>query len=286
MSSTWTSQIRLPAPALAGAREGRGDRTGRKRRPVDPDETGRIPSAPYDRDGVGPSVAKRPRTIDDVMGSLSLRSLDPPGNSYCSKRKGDDGGADFDRSSKAARYPGESPADDDGRKYHGGDESHPDRPLDPSGRKGGSPTNVTSELCGPTVQMPCPSCAGLDCPCRQPGAPEPSTPAGARGGSADEMVVDDSDHESSDGSVSEGSIRSAMYQLVFGRRNPPLSVNDGSCGRYDAVDSKIEDLIRRSRLKAAVKSRAKDDGDSGMDVEWDGADAVNDDDDDWNPGHG
>ena len=105
-----------------------------------------------------------------------------------------------------------------------------------------------------------------------------------------EMSIDDSDRES-DSSVSEGSIRNAMYQLVFGRlNNPPSSLNDGgacTAGRcYDSVDSKIEDMIRRSRLEAAIRSHKKDGEESAMsDMDMDDLNE-GDEDDEWNPGHG
>jgi len=100
------------------------------------------------------------------------------------------------------------------------------------------------------------------------------------------MAIDDSSDHESDGSISEGSIRNAMYQLVFGRRNPPLSPN--APASYDAVDSKIEDLIRRSRLEAVIKSQRKESEDlaTDMDMDDDVKEANSDEDDEWHPGHG
>ena len=42
-----------------------------------------------------------------------------------------------------------------------------------------------------------------------------------------------------------------MYQVVFGRMKG--SPTNGA--KYDYVDSKIEDLIRRSRMEAVLKSK-------------------------------
>ena len=126
------------------------------------------------------------------------------------------------------------------------------------------------------------------------------------------MSIDGSNDSDCDSSVSESSIRNAMYQLVFGRQNsmnnPHLSSSlltaNGNSGdanaygssTYDTVDSKIEDLIRRSRLQATIKSQKEKNGvgtnndNDGMEVDDDDiqrADAYyDDDDDDWNPGHG
>jgi hypothetical protein len=93
-----------------------------------------------------------------------------------------------------------------------------------------------------------------------------------------EGIIDDDECNNSVGSaISESSIKSAMYQLVFGRWRPPspLGIGGGTnsnginiggsggsgsgtvVGRYDAVDSKIEDMIRRSRLEAVIRSNSK-----------------------------
>ena len=103
-----------------------------------------------------------------------------------------------------------------------------------------------------------------------------------------------------------------MYQLVFGRRkaNALPSLTNGNYssgtnsnigpGTYDVVDTKIEDLIRRSRLEATIKSRQKKEGEErsnnseGMNEEIDDMEMDDDieeennakDEEDWNPGHG
>ena len=65
-------------------------------------------------------------------------------------------------------------------------------------------------------------------------------------------INDDDSLDSSSGSISESSIRNSMYQVVFGRMKGSRNViGDAS---YDAVDRKIEDLIRRSRIEAVLKS--------------------------------
>jgi hypothetical protein len=101
-----------------------------------------------------------------------------------------------------------------------------------------------------------------------------------------EGIIDNDDecNNSVGSAISESSIKSAMYQLVFGRWRPPspLGIGGGTnsnginiggsggsgsgtvVGRYDAVDSKIEDMIRRSRLEAVIRSNSKngEDGNS------------------------
>lgn len=63
---------------------------------------------------------------------------------------------------------------------------------------------------------------------------------------------DDESLDSSSGSVSESSIRNSMYQVVFGRMKGIGS--GGNSANHDVVDAKIEDLIRRSRMEAVLKS--------------------------------
>jgi hypothetical protein len=67
-----------------------------------------------------------------------------------------------------------------------------------------------------------------------------------------DMYNDDESLDSSSGSVSESSIRNSMYQVVFGRMKGIGSGGNGA--NYDFVDAKIEDLIRRSRMEAVLKS--------------------------------
>mmetsp|Transcript_22286 Transcript_22286/g.53987 ORF Transcript_22286/g.53987 Transcript_22286/m.53987 type:complete len:295 (+) Transcript_22286:47-931(+) len=268
--------------------------SGKKRRPVDPEETGSAATVPsYDSElvhhsGLRPPHAKRPRTIDDVLASLSMHPPDPPGN-FAHKRKINDAEEEADaagRSAKAARS-GESDSAifDESTSRHGEGASSERwrRQLEPLGRKSHSPTNVTSELFDPFTRPQH----------QQQQQQQESVRTGAHPYNnlhMNEMSIDDSDRES-DSSVSEGSIRNAMYQLVFGRlNNPPSSLNDGgacTAGRcYDSVDSKIEDMIRRSRLEAAIRSHKKEGEESAMsDMDMDDLNE-GDEDDEWNPGHG
>mmetsp|Transcript_11472 Transcript_11472/g.24478 ORF Transcript_11472/g.24478 Transcript_11472/m.24478 type:complete len:271 (+) Transcript_11472:30-842(+) len=270
MASITRSPIR--APIITNSMEGGKWSRSRKRRPIDPEETGSVPSAPY---AYGQPNAKRPRTIDDVLGSLSLRASDPPGNSFCCKRKSEEIGVEDGPSTKVARSSvagasssSSSVVDERIEQIAVG------RQLDPEGRKGDYPTNASSELLNSSALRAQPK-NGL----------VPTISASGINVDIDEMAVDDIGHES-DSSVSESSIRNAMYQLVFGRRNPPLprSISaGGGCGQYDAVDSKIEDIIRRSRLQAVIKSQKKErseDAASDMDAD------ITNGDDEWHPGHG
>mmetsp|Transcript_20127 Transcript_20127/g.43709 ORF Transcript_20127/g.43709 Transcript_20127/m.43709 type:complete len:271 (+) Transcript_20127:124-936(+) len=250
-----------------------GNWSGKKRRPIDPDETGSVGTTlRYDNEVVEPH-AKRHRTIDDVLGSLSLRAPDPPGNFSCSKRKSDDGGEDG-RSAKLARSGDRIAPSTFGENatFSGGNSAAIQQQMEPTGRRDDSPTNVTLQLFDPSTQQQITSDAGPN-----------------NNMDSNEMSIDDSDCESSNSSVSEGSIRNAMYQLVFGRRNPPLLSNGNVGGghRYDNVDSKVEDMIRRSRLEAAIKSKKKENEKLAADVDMDDMDDGNsDEEDDWLPGHG
>ncbi|KAL9191488.1 hypothetical protein ACHAXT_001194 [Thalassiosira profunda] len=278
----------LGAGGSAAAAEGPRLWSGRKRRPVDPEETSSLmsPAAPYDSELAGPS-SKRPRTtLDDVMSSMSLRPPDPPGN-FGGKRKSEDRMED-DRS-KLPRTAGvlSSTGDESADAFANGSSTAVQRSQDPVGRKGGSPTNVAS-LHPPSAQQ-------STSYARQDTFRGNSTSDSNNHGNhnSNEMSIDDSDHES-DSSVSEGSIKNAMYQLVFGRRNPvgPKPTVNGNVagGRYDAVDSKIEDLIRRSRLQAAVNNQKQERGHSNSSMDIDDVDEGGTDelggDEEWNPGHG
>mmetsp|Transcript_30258 Transcript_30258/g.55593 ORF Transcript_30258/g.55593 Transcript_30258/m.55593 type:complete len:269 (+) Transcript_30258:114-920(+) len=268
MASITRSPIR--APIIANSMEGGKWSRSRKRRPIDPEETGSVPSAPY-----GQPNAKRPRTIDDVLGALSLRASDPPGNSFCFKRKSEDIGMENGPSAKVARSSVTSASsssimDEQSKQIAVGQQ------LDPEGRKGGSPTNASWEPFNSSTS------------CVQPNnGLVPTISASGINVDINDTARDDISHDS-DSSVSESSIRNAMYQLVFGRRNPPLprSISaGGGCGQYDAVDSKIEDIIRRSRLQAIIKSHKKErNEDAASDMDMD-ADITNGD-GEWHPGHG
>ena len=119
--------------------------SGRKRRPIDPEETGSagMMTTVYDSEVIQPQL-KRPRTIDDVLGSLSLRAPDPPGNFSAGKRKNasDGVGGDFMRSAKIARSELSSDAsstiDEDTKNNGRGNNSMDQQP------------NVTSELFDPS----------------------------------------------------------------------------------------------------------------------------------------
>jgi len=92
---------------------------------------------------------------------------------------------------------------------------------------------------------------------------------------------DDSMSVESDSSISEGAIKSAFYRLAFGRRDSNPSQR--------AVDSRIEDLIRRSRLEATMKSKSKHRKLNGMDIDVDDDKREKDEhakSGDWLPGHG
>ena len=259
--------------AMEGGTLGRGSR----KRPVDPEETGTLATASYDGEVVVGPNPKRPRTIDDVMGSLCLRQSDPPGNSFCQKRKIDEGmmvgnGRSYNKVAKSA----------DGLPSR---EQQQQQQLEPTGRKGTSPTNVT--LFDPTMKNQCTSsCAQQNCESAEKSSAENYT---MNLTDNNEMAMDESDRES-DSSVSESSLKNAMYQLVFGRRNPvSLNGTGGAGGKYDAVDSKIEDLIRRSRLEAAIKNQKnanEEESSMEIDTNMEGDENLDGEPNDWIPGHG
>ena len=259
--------------AMEGGTLGRGSR----KRPVDPEETGTLAAASYDVVGPNP---KRPRTIDDVMGSLCLRQSDPPGNSFCQKRKIDEGmmvgnGRSYNKVAKSA----------DGLPST---EQQQQQQLEPTGRKGNSPTNVT--LFDPTMKNQCTSSAQENCESEK-SAPDSNNSNTMNDIDNNEMAIDDSDRES-DSSVSESSLKNAMYQLVFGRRNPVSLTGaggGGAGGKYDAVDSKIEDMIRRSRLEAAIKNQKnanEEESSMEIDTNMERDDNTDVETNDWIPGHG
>ena len=266
--------------------------SGQKRRPIDPpeDDVGTSSSTLYDSDM---HQHKRPRTIDELGLSFSRNSLsapDPPGNYLAgSKRKND-----IEDCLPKAKIPRTEESSNDMRQQ----EQQQNQPVDPpSDRNDISPTNVTSELYASTQPQQ-----------HDANSTNPNEHEYRRNSS--EMSIDDdennnnSDHESCDGSsVSESSIRDAMYQLVFGRRQAMPSIGNGSAAsgatNYDAVDNKIEQLIRRSRMEATIKGqKSQKQEDSNMDNEEeddvmkmdedddDNKGAKDDDDDEWHPGHG
>ena len=106
--------------------------------------------------------------------------------------------------------------------------------------------------------------------------------------SPDEGCDDNMSVESECSSISEGAIKNAFFHLAFGRRGSNPSQR--STGNVDAVDSRIEDLIRRSRLEATIKSQSKQRKPEGMDIDVDDDEAREEDEHakscDWLPGHG
>jgi len=263
--------------------------SGQKRRPIDPpeDDVTSSSATTYDSEQLM-HQHKRPRTIDELGLSFSRNSLsapDPPGNySAGSKRKNDI------EDCPKAKIPRTEVVESS-------QEQQQNLPIDPpSDRNDISPTNVTSELYGSTQHQ-------LD------GNPTNPNEHEYRRNSS-EMSIDDennnnSDHESCDGSsVSESSIRDAMYQLVFGRRQAMPSIGNGSgaasgATNYDTVDNKIEQLIRRSRMEATIKGqKSQKQEDNNMDNDEDDVMKMDEDDDnvtgareydeddEWHPGHG
>lgn len=269
--------------------------SGQKRRPIDP---------PEDDVGVSSSVTtlydnselmhqhKRPRTVDELGLSFSRNSLsapDPPGNySAGSKRKNDI------EDCPKAKIPRTEVAVSNSRDTRQ-QEQQQNLPMDPpSDRNDISPTNVTSELYGSTQQPEQ----------HDANSTNPNEGHEYRRNSSEMSIDDDnSDHDSCDGSsVSESSIRDAMYQLVFGRRQAMPSIGNGSAAsgatNYDTVDNKIEQLIRRSRMEATIKGqKCQKKEDNIMDNDEDDVMKMDEDDDhikgakeheddEWHPGHG
>jgi len=272
--------------------------SGQKRRPIDPpeDDVGASSSSATTLYDSELHQHKRPRTIDELGLSFSRNSLsapDPPGNfSAGSKRKHD---IEDCPKAKIPRIEVAVGSNNDSRQQ----EQQQNLPIDPpSDRNDVSPTNVTSELYASA----------------QPQQPDANSTNPNEGHeyrrNSSEMSIDDdennnnSDHESCDGSsVSESSIRDAMYQLVFGRRQAMPSIGNGSAAsgatNYDTVDNKIEQLIRRSRMEATIKGqKSQKQEDSNMDNDEDDVMKMDEDDDhmkgareydeddEWHPGHG
>ncbi|KAL7521303.1 hypothetical protein ACHAWX_005977 [Stephanocyclus meneghinianus] len=247
----------------------------RKRRPVDPPEEGptfhdsEYYASPYNVTSLSGTVLgaqspnKRMRTVDNFLDTLTLRASDPPG--HYSKCVGDLGSnamtGDYamcnnhTQNAKPVTSNGIEPS------YHAI-----------------MATNDASTSCASTVTTAN----------KRPKATQDQSyrqlkfnneaqlqyyqrghsTSGISGTGNSEMSLEGSDIDADDDgsidssssseSVSESSIRKAMYQVVFGRRMGYSScAANGHCagGRiYDAVDSKIEDLIRRSRLEAVIRS--------------------------------
>ena len=240
-----------------GGGGGSGGGNRKRRQAIDPPEDLVDDEArrPY-RDSEIVDIKRRRRNDDlddDIlpMGWLSLRPPDPPANyhpsSCAGKRKVDD-------------------VDDDDDE---GD-------VRPAGCRAGSRPR-TVDRAPPATTPAADGGAGADG--RDGGGGVDGSASHDGDDDDDDMAIDDDDREDSDGDcdggsvVSESSIRNAMYQLVFGRWSPPSPLGStvggvgggggggggvvgavSAVGRYDVVDSKIEDLIRRSRLEAVFGS--------------------------------
>eukprot|EP00804_Cyclotella_cryptica_P029844 CCRYP_010749-RA/>CCRYP_010749-RA protein AED:0.19 eAED:0.19 QI:0/-1/0/1/-1/1/1/0/302 len=271
----------------------------RKRRPIDPPEEGMTfndsecyasPSNAMESTETmvgAKSPNKRMRTVDTFLDSLTLRAADPPGR--YSKRMGD------------------TQINDEGG--HGTVFNHPTATMEHATSNSILPSycalrtkNDASISCASTMTT------SNKRPNRTENESFPQLPfnknkkqyqysqreqstSGLSDTGNSEMSLEGSDIDSdcsidssssSTGSVSESSIRNAMYQVVFGRRKVYSSCGgNGNCGggrMYDVVDSKIEDLIRRSRMEAVINcckekkddERKDDDGDDvekGMDLD-------------------
>lgn len=204
----------------------------KRRRSVDPPEEGAAASAGgHEYTSSNERSNKRIKTVDDAVGSLSLHASDPPGNSFCrdptvvERQKVDVGAA-------AAPFAQLKVTDND---------------VLPMRVSGPIPPTQCDQEREQTMSFQRRTSNLSDMEDIDPEMSQHRSTSNLSG-----MSIEDSDPES-DSSVSESSIRNAMYQVVFGRRN--LSGGSGVGGRYDVVDSKIEDLIRRSRMEAAIKSQ-------------------------------
>jgi len=226
----------------------------RKRRPVDPPEEGTIIQSD-DYNNTDNNTYKRRRTAADdfLVGALSLSPPDPPAKSFCKRKK-----EDYDDDSI-----GNSSDDVGDRKYT----KLPRCETDGDNLQG---MTITSKSIAGDHE------SSQFITSTKPDPPSDHTVAAATQHNASEMdndmSIDDNSsvNSNSDGSISEGSLQRAMYQAVFGRRNNaphhfhsiPATIsgrggNGGGCC-YDAVDAKIEELIRRSRMEAEIRSRKEE----------------------------
>jgi hypothetical protein len=231
----------------------------RKRRPVDPPEEGTIAQSD-EYDTTNNNTYKRRRTAPDdlLVGTLSLKPPDPPAHSFCKRKKGHHDDDDSVGSS----------SDEAGdRKYA----KLPRCENDDDTLQGGTITSKnmagdeTSQFVSSTKPDPPSDHTAVAATATQQSTSEMDN----------DMSIDDnssvnSNNSNSDGSISEGSLQRAMYQAVFGRRNNaphhchsiPATISgrggNGSGCCYDAVDAKIEELIRRSRMEAEIRSRKEE----------------------------
>lgn len=206
--------------------------SGRKRRPVDPpgeEACNGTCYAPVPSALTSPPSNKRMKTVDDNLEMLSLRAADPPG--HYSQR---------------------------GVKANTMVDSQPPAPS----------WEINASNINHTAPSSMSTCMTMNCKHPVCHRPLHQSTSGISDMSLEGSDINDDDSlDSSSGSVSESSIRNSMYQVVFGRmKGSRNAIGDAS---YDAVDRKIEDLIRRSRIEAVLKSSTsseqKKDG-SGVDL--------------------
>ena len=250
----------------------------RKRRPVDPPEEGNnnllAPGVHEYDDAVNyNSNIKRLRAStspDDLFDALSLKPPDPPAHSFCKKRKKEHDD-DNDSIGNSSQHGG------------GGRRCTKSPKLQEDNEKGGETTSsALTSIAGDETEQQLKSSSSSS---TKPDPPSDihvasTTTEQETSEMEHDMSIDDnsSSNSNSDISISEGSLQRAMYQAVFGRRsssaqyqfhsipstissscNNSSSSNNGiGCPYNDAVDSKIEDLIRRSRLEAEIQGRKEE----------------------------
>lgn len=225
----------------------------RKRRPVDPPGedacdkhcyswVAPFTSSPAASKSHQPAT-KRMRTVDHSLEALSLRAADPPGFYSSNNNMGTesrdakvDGGRHLDNMAgrKSPTLACVAAFNDSTASSTSTVQTHNKRPV----------SNMTMQ----NQQIP------TNNRMQQLRRLDQSSGLSDTGNS--EMSLEGSDTYSDDesvdsSSVSESSIRNSMYQVVFGRmKGSPMNGT-----KYDYVDSKIEDLIRRSRMEAVLKTK-------------------------------
>mmetsp|Transcript_21665 Transcript_21665/g.33972 ORF Transcript_21665/g.33972 Transcript_21665/m.33972 type:complete len:275 (-) Transcript_21665:123-947(-) len=238
------------APIFEGKRQINGDsyqnKHGKKRKPVDPPEEGTIDHINY-YDTTNNTHKRQRASPDDLFGTLSLKPPDPPAHSFCKRKKEENDDDSIGNSSdeddvRYAKFP-RLQNEDDAELKKGSIQL---KRID---------GDETSQLISSSTNA----------------KPDPDETQQNTSEIDNGMSIDDnaSINSNSDGSISEGSLQRAMYQAVFGRRNSAqhqfhslpatISLSGGNgIGCYDAVDSKIEDLIRRSRIEAEIRRRKEE----------------------------
>lgn len=217
---------------------------GKKRKPIDPPEEGTIVQSNY-HDTTNNTHKRQRASPDDLFGTLSLKPPDPPAHSFCKRKKEESDDDSVENSSD----------EDEGRyaklpRLQNEDENELKMGAIKLKRMDGDEASqfITSSSANAKPD---------------PEATQQNTSEIDSGMSIDDNA---SITSNSDGSISEGSLQRAMYQAVFGRRNSaqhqfhslPATVcgsGGNGTGCYDAVDSKIEEIIRRSRMEAEIQSR-------------------------------